>query len=84
MIVICATFCQLSEPPVRVGAVGAVRSRRTVLPAVGAAGNHADVKPAASTARNWTMVSPCALMATVLPVPGAPQVEPPSTDVWYW
>ena len=83
-MVTCATFCQLSEPPVRVGAVGAVRSRRMVLPAVGAAGIHAELKPAASTARNWTMVSPWALMATVLPVPGAPQVVPPSMEVWYW
>ena len=85
VIVTEATFCQLSEPPVSVGAVGAVRSSRTVLAAVGLAGNQADVKPAASTRAE--LDDRLALRADrggARRCAGVPQVAPPSVDVRYW
>ena len=45
-MVMLATFCQLSDPPDTVGAVGLVRSRRTVDPAVAEDGVQAEVLPA--------------------------------------
>src|SRR5262249_37652328 len=78
------TFCHESEPPLSVGAVGAVRSRRTVVAGVGEAGAQLDVYPAASVARNWTTVSPCAEIVAVEPDCTAPQVVPPSVEVRYW
>src|SRR5262249_42132674 len=79
-----AAFCQLSDPPFRVGGVGAVRSSRTVVSGVGADGSQPDWKPAASTARNCTSVSPCALIVAVAPVAAEPQEVPPSVEVRYW
>src|SRR5437588_1504446 len=79
-----ATFCHVVEPPETVGAAGAVRSIRTVLPAPGTAGAQEEVNPATSTARNCTTVSPWAVIRAGLPVAGAPQVTPPSVDVRDW
>ena len=70
-----ATFCHEVELPLMLGAVGAVRSRRTVAP------TQADARPATSTARNRTSVSPSAETASEEPAAGADQVEPPSVDV---
>ena len=67
MIVIEATFCQLSEPPETVGAVGSVRSMRAVEPAVAEAGVQAEVLPALSMLRYWTSVSPSAVTFTEAP-----------------
>ena len=78
------TFCQESEPPVTTGAVGAVRSMRTVSPLSATAGAQFDVNPAVSTARNWTRVSPSAVIVSVAPVETVLQVVPPSVDVRYW
>ena len=83
-MVICATFCQLVEPPLTAGADGSVRSRRTVLPAVGDAGTQLDTRPAASSARNWTSVSPWAVIFGAEPATGEPQIVPPSVDRRYW
>src|SRR5215471_9312841 len=75
------TLCHDDEPPLTLGAVGFVRSRRTVSDAPGLAGTHADVLPALSTDRNCTRVSPSALMVSALPLVGADQVVPPSVEV---
>src|SRR5438046_996505 len=73
LIVTEATFCHVVDPPETVGAVGAVRSRRTVFDAPATAGAQLDTKPAASTARNCTSVSPWALITAGLPLVAAPQ-----------
>ena len=70
-----ATFCQDEEPPLTVGAVGVVRSRRTV------ACVQADALPILSTARNCTSVSPCAVIALDVAVAVADQVVPPLVDM---
>ena len=70
-----ATFCQVRDPPETVGAVGAVRSMRTVAWVV------AETNPATSSAANRTKVWPCALTVTLAPAVAADQVTPLSTDV---
>jgi hypothetical protein len=83
-IVTEATLCHDSDPPETVGAVGAVRFKRTVLPEVGVAGPQPEVWPNPSTAWNCTSVSPSAVMvipsAAVVEVP-ADHVLPPSVEV---
>ena len=75
-----ATLCQLEEPPATLGAVGAVRSMRTVLPAPELAGFQAERLPAPSTVRNCSSVWPSALIASDAPDAGEPHVVPPSAD----
>src|SRR6185503_3369708 len=65
-----ATFCQAAELPLRLGAVGAVRSSRTV------ALTQAEARPATSMARTRTSVSPSAVTARDGPADGADHVEP--------
>ena len=77
VIVIWLTACQVAEPPAADGAVGAVRSMRTV------ACFHPDWKPAVSTARKRTSVSPSAVTPREAPAAGADQFAPPSVDVSY-
>ena len=84
MTVTEATFCQVSEPPATVGAVGSVRSRRTVPPGKLLVGYQVEMLPAPSTARNWSSVSPSAVIAAGLPDVADPQVVPPSVEVRYW
>jgi hypothetical protein len=81
---ICGTFCQAGEPPLALGAVGAVRSRRTVLPASGTAGDQALAFAAASRVRNWTTVSPSAVTGEEPPETAADQVAPLSREMRYW
>ena len=76
-IVTVATFCQVSEPPETVGAVGAVRSILAV------ACTHAERLPAASTERYSTSVSPSAETVSDEPATGEDQVDPASVDVRY-
>ena len=76
-IVIWATDCQLAEPPETAGAVGTVRSMRTV------ACFQPDVKPAASTARKRTSVSPSSVTPSDEPAAGSDQTVPPSVEVSY-
>ena len=79
-----ATLFQAAElPVVAVGALGAVRSRRAVLPALAAAGAQAEVLPALSRERNCTIVWPSALISTELPLVLPDQVVPPLVDVRY-
>src|SRR5438132_12498206 len=77
-------FCQEREPPVTVGAVGAVRSMLTVFPAPGDAGAQAEILPETSVARNCTSVVPAAVTLTPLPAAGDVHVVPPFADVRYW
>jgi len=79
-----ATFCQLSDPPATVGAVGAVRSRRTRFAAPGDDGDQAVALPALSRARTCTRVSPSAVITAAPPSVAVPQLEPPSVLVRYW
>ena len=65
------------------GAVGPVRSSRTLPPAPGVASVQAEVLVALSVARNWTRVVPSAVTSTVSPVAGAVHVEPSSVEVRY-
>ena len=67
-----------------VGAVGSVRSSRTVPPGTLLEGYQAERLPAPSTARNWSSVSPSAVIAAGLPDEGDPQVVPPSVELRYW
>ncbi|MFN8121540.1 MAG: hypothetical protein U0237_03830 [Thermoleophilia bacterium] len=76
-----ATLCQAGDPPLAVGAVGFVRSMRTVEPEVAEAGAQPLVLPAWSAVRNCTRVSPSAVTVAVLPAAGALQVVPPSVLV---
>ena len=71
----------MSDPPLTVGAVGALRSSATVE--AGVTGVHADTFPAASTDRNSTVVVPSTLTATELPLV-ADDHAPPLNEVWYW
>ena len=75
-----ATLCQPEEPPVTLGAVGAVRSMRTVLLAPALAGFQAERLPAPSTERSCTSVWPSALIASDAPDAAEPHVVPPSVD----
>ena len=74
-----AAFVQVvTGSPERVGAVGAVRSSRTV------ACTQADVLPALSSDSNCTSVWPSAVTFRLEPAIGADQVEPPLVEVSYW
>ncbi len=53
-MIVRLVFEQVSEPPLTVGAVGAVRSSLTVLVAPFELGVHAEALPTASTVRNCT------------------------------
>ena len=75
VIVMPLTDCQLREPPAAEGALGAVRSMRTV------ACFHPDVNPAVSTARKRTRVSPSSVTASDDPAAASDQFAPPSVDV---
>ena len=75
MIVICPTDCQLKEPPAALGALGALRSIRTV------ACFQPDVNPAPSTARKRTSVSPSLVTASDAPATAGDQLAPPSVEV---
>ena len=68
-------FSHASEPPMRVGAVGAVWSSRTI------ACVQADSRPTPSTAANRTSVSPSAFTASEPPAAGADQMRPPVVEV---
>jgi len=63
------------------GAVGAVRSRRTLPAAPGVATVHGEVLVALSVARNCTRVVPSATTSTLSPTAGAVQVAPSSPEV---
>ena len=76
-------FFQASEPPLTEVSVGAVRSRRTVLPAVDGEGVQADALPAPSRVRNSTSVSPSAETVSLPPETAADQLVPPLVDVRY-
>src|SRR5437773_9557002 len=78
-----ATFCQPSEPPPIVGALGCVRSMRAVLAAPGLAGVHPVVLPTPSMARNCTSVWPSALTVVAAPAAGDDHVAPASVEVRY-
>jgi len=81
--VIEAMLCQLVEPPVTTGLVGAVRSMRAVAAGTGTLGDQFEVLPTLSTARKRTRVSPSAVTAAELPDVGDDQLVPPSVEVWY-
>ncbi len=70
--------CHDVEPPVSVGAVGAVRSMLTVP------FTQAETLPTASTDRNCTSVSPSAEIVTEVPGVAVDQVLPPLLEVRYW
>ena len=72
-----AALVQLSEPPLTLGSVGSVRSRRTV-----AVGDQAEVLPAPSTAADCTSVSPSAETVSVAPEAAGDQLAPASLEVW--
>ena len=78
-----AWFFHVSEPPLTVDSVGAVRSRRTVLPAVDGEGAQPEALPAPSRARNSTSVCPSAETVSFAPETGADQVVPPSAELRY-
>ncbi len=63
------------------GAVGAVRSMRTLPPAPGVALLHAETLLALSVARNCTSVTPSSVTATEAPTAGVLQVDPSSVEV---
>ena len=72
-----ATDFQLADPPAAAGAVGAVRSIRTV------ACFQPEMNPAPSTARKRTSVSPSAVTSSDAPAAGSDHVAPPSVDLSY-
>ena len=78
MTVSCATFCQPASAPESDGAAGAVRSMRAVPV------TQLLVRPEASNARKRTNVSPSAVTVRVPDVDVAPQVRPPSVEIWRW
>jgi hypothetical protein len=73
----------VSDPPLTVGRLAAVRSSFTVLVEPAVVGSHDDTLPALSTERNWTMVVPSAEMTADGPATVAPHVEPLFVDVRY-
>ena len=75
-------FEHVSEPPLTVGAVGAVRSSLTVLLAPLKLGVQEDVLPAPSTVRNCTWVVPCAVTTTLEPEAADDQPEPALVRYW--
>ena len=83
VIVVDAWLSHDSDPPATVGALGLVRSRRTVLVAPEVVGVQEDVLPALSIERYWTSVSPSALITTEAPEVAVPQLTPASVEVRY-
>ena len=81
MTVVEAWLSQLVDPPLTVGAVGAVRSSLTVLPEVAETGAQAPALLALSSPRNCRMVVPSAVIATEVPEVAEPQVVPLSEEV---
>ena len=73
----------MSDPPLTVGRLGAVRSSFTVLLEPAVVGSHDDTLPALSTERNCTMVVPSAVITADAPAVVAPHVEPLFVDVRY-
>src|SRR5205085_1971306 len=83
-LIVRMPLVHVSEPPVTVAAVGAVRSIRTVAPAAGGSGVHAEVLPALSTFLNSISVCPSAVTSRLPAVEGADHVLPPLVDVRTW
>ena len=73
-----ALFRHEAEPPVTVGALGAVRSMRIVDV------TQVETFPAPSIERNRARVWPSSAAVTCDPAVTVVHVVPPSVDVWYW